>query len=237
MSAILQPPGLCPGVTLGEPTDLREEIRLGWPGLDPLQTSDDYLIFDDSGSMTVDGGNDPIGNRYAEARKAVQSVGAWTRTSRQRVAVLHFDYPGVEAIGPHRIDLKLGRTRIQQALTVPPRAWGSSALAPAMTATNKLAHESNAAAKRCTIFSDFELADANPGQAYAEIGRFPGHVHAVVLNAAPPAALSALPNVTITHISTESPPGLLAAAVMHSLATGRRGARLATLRRVPVRRA
>lgn len=231
MSAILQPPGLCPGVTLGEPTDLREEIRLGWPGLDPLQTSDDYLIFDDSGSMTVDGGNDPIGNRYAEARKAVQSVGAWTHTPRQRVAVLHFDYPHIAAVGPHALKAAAGRTLLNHALAVPARAWGSSTLAPAMGAVNNLARTSAAEVQRCTIFSDFELTDPNPVQAYEEIGKFPGYVHAVVLNATPPEALTALPNVTMTRINTDSPPGLLAAAVMHSLATGRRGKRPATFRR------
>lgn len=231
MNAFLQTPGLQASGMIGESPSQREEVHLGWPGLDPLETSIDCLIFDDSGSLTAEGGHDPIGNRYAEARRAFHAVGAWSHTDRQRVSVLHFDFPTIDAVGPHRVDTRRGREHITQSLAVPAKAWGSSSIVPVMTATNKLARESKAAVKRCTIFSDFELTDASTAQAYEEIGRFPGQVHAVILNAAPPMLLLALPNVTVTNISSDSPPGLLAAAVMHSLATGRRGARRATLRR------
>lgn len=230
MNPLLQPSGLAPGGTLGAPSAPADKIQLGWPGLDPLHDSLDILIFDDSGSITGEGGNDPIGNRYVEAREAVKVVGAWSTSPRQRVAVLHFDYPYVPMAGPHHLHQRGGRAGIAHALRVPLLRQGSSSLVPAIMAANKLTREEDAAEFRCTIFSDFELLDTNPSQPYEEIARFPGYVHAVVMNADPPAALLAITNVTITRIETDSPPGMAAATLMHSLTTSRRGARRSSLR-------
>lgn len=227
MNAIIQPSGLARGGTLSGPPN-RREVRLGRPGLDPAHGCLDVLIFDDSGSMS--GGNDPVGNRYAEARRAVEVLGNATLTGRQRIAVLHFDYPSIELSGQHRLDRKQDRRAVTDALQIPAGAWGSSALTPAMMAANKLARDSGIKDVRCTIFSDFELTDFNPRQPYDEIAKFPGPVHAVVLNAEPPAALQAQANVTITRIEGASPPGLVAAALMHSLAATRRGAGLPRIR-------
>lgn len=232
MNSLLLPPGLGNGGTLGARREEGTEVRLRWPGLDPVEPCLDVLIFDDSWSLCGVSGNDPVGNRYREARQAVRLLSQWTTSSRQQVAVVHFDYPTITFDGPHRLDRTTSRVQLLAALTVPHGASGSSALAPAMGAANRLAR-THGGIVRCTIFSDFELTDANAAQPYDEMAQFPGQVHAVVLNANPPATLTALANVTITRIATDSPPGLAAAALMHSLTTGRRGARRATLRRAP----
>ncbi|GAB2513145.1 hypothetical protein [Paramicrobacterium agarici] len=229
MSPLLHPPGLGRGGTLGAGATPAGEMQLRWPGLDPLDPTLDVLVFDDSGSLTGAAGNDPVGNRYAEARRAVELLSQWTMTSRQKLAVLHFDYPHVDSDGPHRLDQAKSRNQALRALAVPSGVYGSSALAPAMMAANRIARD-HGEITRCTIFSDFELADPNPAQPYDEIAAFPGLVHAIVLNADPPTALTAVPNVTVTRLASDSPPGLAAAALMQSLATGRRGARRPALR-------
>ena len=229
MSPLLQPPGMRRGDTLGVGAKPAGEVQLRWPGLDPLEPTLDVLVFDDSGSLTVAGGNDPVGNRYAEARRAVDLLSRWTTSARQKIAVVHFDYPHVDSDGPYRLDRAANRGQVLRALAVPNGAYGSSALSSAMTAANRIARD-HGGITRCTIFSDFELTDTNPAQPYEEIAAFPGVVHTVVLNANPPSVLSELPNVTITRLANDSPPGLAAAALMHSLTTGRRGARRASLR-------
>lgn len=234
MTPHLHHPGLQNGGVLGAPSEQAREVRLRWPGLDPLDPCLDVLLCDDSGSLNSPGGNDPVGNRYHEARRAVRLLSQWTRSSRPKVAVVHFDYPNVGIVGPHRLDRAIDRTRVLAALGVPPGASGSSALVPAMTTANELARD-HGGTVRCTIFSDFELTDTHPADPYEQIARFPGNVHAVVLNANPPAALMSLANVTITRIATDSPPGLAAAALMHSLTTGRRGARRSSLRQARAR--
>lgn len=232
MTPLLQPPGLSWGGTLGIGSHPEGEVHLRWPGLDPLDPALDALVFDDSWSLTGEGGNDPVGNRYAEARRAIKLLSQWTMSSRQKVAVIHFDYPQVESEGPYRLDRAANRNQLLSSLAEPTGTLGSSALTPAMMAANRLARD-HGEVTRCTIFSDFELTDQNPVQPYEEIGKFPGAVHAVVLNANPPAALTSLGNVTITRVATDSPPGLAAAALMHSLTTGRRGARRPSLHRQP----
>lgn len=229
MNAILQPPGLTIGGTLSGPMNRPGYVRLGWPGLDPLNSTLDIVIMDDSGSLSAPGGNDPIGNRYEEARHAIEVLSNWTTSSRQKVAVIHFDYPQIEIDGPYRLDRTRNRDQVLASLAVPHSAHGSSCLAPAMGAAHRLARE-HGGIVRCTIFSDFELADAQPTQPYDQIRTFPGQVHAVALNADPPTVLTELPNVTVTRIASDSPPGFAAAALMHSLATGRRGSRRASLR-------
>lgn len=234
MMSLLHPPGLGSGGTLGAIADPARVVRLQWPGLDPLDPCLDVLVFDDSWSLRGRAGNDPVGSRYREARRAVRLLSRWTMSSRQRVAVIHFDHPDVDIVGPHQLDRPKDRDHILASLTEPHNAPGSSALTPAMTAAKRLARDHGGTA-RCTILSDFELTDSGLARPYEEIAQFPGSVHAVVLNANPPAALKRLANVTITCIAADSPPGLAAAALMHSLTTGRRGARRSTLGQRPSR--
>ena len=229
MNPLLLPPGPSRGGALGVTADPAREVQLRWPGLDPLDPCLDVLIFDDSWSLRGASGNDPVGNRYREARRAVGLLSQWTASSRQQVAVVHFDYPDIDLVGPHPLDRAASRGQVLASLVEPSDAAGSSSLTSAMSAANQLAR-AHGGLVRCTIFSDFELTDANPAQPYDEMARFPGNVHAVVLNANPPAPLTRLPRVTVTRIATDSPPGLAAAALMHSLTTGRRGARRSSLR-------
>lgn len=229
MTPLLLPPGLVQGGALGVATGPAREVQLRWPGLDPLEPCLDVLIFDDSWSLRGASGNDPVGNRYREARRAVELLSQWTTSARQQVAVVHFDYPYVDTVGPYRLDRAASRDQVLASLVEPSEAAGSSSLTSAMSAANWLARDHDGIV-RCTIFSDFELTDTNPVQPYDDMAQFPGNVHAVVLNANPPAAPTGLPSVTVTRIATDSPPGLAAAALMHSLTTGRRGARRSSLR-------
>ncbi|MGO2140777.1 MAG: hypothetical protein ACTH30_10205 [Leucobacter sp.] len=89
---------------------------------------------------------------------------------------------------------------------------------------NRLAEKYPDTDRVAVIFSDFELFDLNPRQPYEEIATFPGIVHAIVMNSAPPEPLQALPNVLITRVSSTDPPGMLAAALAHSLTVSRPGA-------------
>ena len=68
-------------------------IALGHPGRCPLRPTHLTLAFDNSGSVGSVGGNDPIGNRFAEARLAIEAVGRRCRCSRELISVLHFDFP------------------------------------------------------------------------------------------------------------------------------------------------
>lgn len=234
MSAILHHSALQPARLRADarPPGRREgsRIRLGWPGLDPTTPCLDILIFDDSWSLAAPNGNDPVGNRYAEATIAVTTLARWMRTGRQKIAILHFDHPRVPVVGPRRLDRRNDLQGILAALSTPDGGIGSSELTPAMMAANRLAEQHPDHTTRCTVFSDFELTDRSAAQPYDELCRFPGRVHAVALNADPPDALTGIPNVTVTQVGSDDPPGMLAAALMHSLATGRRGARNPVLR-------
>lgn len=221
MNAILHTGGLLPSRALtGSPN--RRDITLRWPGFDPARDCLDFIIMDHSGSLNVQGGNDPVGSRYTEAQYAVRALAKWTLTGRQQLAVLSFDHPRSKIIGPLPLHRAAGRKILLNALKAPANPWGASNLVPAMQATNRLAQSAEDADLRCTIFSDFELTDLNPDQPYEELTRFPGQVHAVVLNAEPPVRLEELPNVTVTRIASDSPTGLTAAALLHSLAATRR---------------
>ena len=234
MSAILHHSALQPARLRADarPPGRREgsQIRLGWPGLDPTMLCLDILIFDDSWSHAAPNGNDPVGNRYAEAIAAVTTLARWMRTGRQKIAILHFDHPRVPVVGPHRLDRRNDLQTLRAALSIPVGVVGSSELTPAMMAANHLAEQHPDHTTRCTVFSDFELTDRIAAQPCDEFRRFPGRVHAVALNAYPPDVLTGIPNVTVTRVASDDPPGMLAAALMHSLATGRRGARNPVLR-------
>lgn len=233
MTSLFQPSGLQASALLGDSDSPTKSINLGWPGLEPGSPCLDILIFDDSWSLAAPDGSDPVGNRYREADQVIQKVAKWTRTTRQQVAVLRFDYPEVPLFGPQPINTVQAVAAVREALPPPPGVTGSSRLAPAMMAASNLARQTNVPTVRCTIFSDFALMDQNRDQPYDEMRRFPGSIHAVVMNATPPDALTALPNVLITPVTSEDPPGLLAAAVAHSLTATRPGARPAQPHRPP----
>lgn len=201
---------------------LTRSIVLGAAGSDPENPCLVLLCFDDSGSLTS--GNDPVGARYDEAKRAVNHIAAASSTDTQRLAIFRFDHPIVRPVGPRPLRSKRHQAKLVSAIDPPTGITGSSSLTPAMMAMNRLAERHPEADRIAVIFSDFELCDHNQAQPYAEISSFPGLVHAVVMNASPPPELNELPNVLVTRVSSADPPGRLAAALTHSLAAYRPGA-------------
>ncbi|GGF31338.1 hypothetical protein GCM10010922_03010 [Microbacterium sorbitolivorans] len=223
MTPILQPSGIISPDLQGDAPSHTQEVRLGFPGMESRTPATDILLFDDSWSLRVEGGNDPVGNRYAEARAVIEHLARWTHADNAQIAVGHFDHPEVALVGPHPFHKKAGLTKILDALKEPSGVVGSSTLLPVLQAAAKLARSLPEQPIRLTIFSDFELTDPNLGQTYEELARFPGAIHAVVLNADPDVRLGLLPNVTVTRMASDSPTGLASAALFQSLTAGRLG--------------
>lgn len=224
MSLLLQPSGVLREADRSAKHRPGTRVEMGRPGRDPLVETLDILIFDDSMSLSGLNGNDPIGSRYTEARSAVKSIARASHSPLHQIAVIHFDYPSIEALPPTAINSRGGLGLVLEALATPPDGIGTSILAPSMMAANNIARRSDAEVLRCTTFSDFELMDQQPMQPREELAKFPGQVHAVVMNAVPPQWLEVSRNATITRVGSDDPPGLLAATLMHSLTANRPGA-------------
>lgn len=202
-------------------------IVLGEAGSDPVRPCLVFLCFDDSGSLTS--GHDPVGARYNEAEHTLTHISASSDTDSQQVAVFRFDHPQIAPVGPRPLHTTHHLRKLKRAIQPPKNAVGASTLTPAMMAINRVAERHPDADRVAVIFSDFELVDLNPRQPYDEIAAFPGIVHAVVMNAAPPPELTALGNVLVTRVSSTDPPGRLAAALAHTLTLFRAGATPARL--------
>lgn len=233
MTPFIAPARLLPGGIL----PLRSErftpepwVELGWPGLDATRPSLDLLLFDDSGSVTAPVGADPVGGRFLEAWQAIRLVSSWSVTNRAKVAVLHFDHPVGASPVVSLADRHLERT-LQPSLQVPRAAAGTSDLLPSLEAAETLASDHPDHDVRLTVFSDFELTDADPGMALTCLLAFPGTVHAVVLGGRPPLDLVDAEGVTVTPLHVSDPPGCFAAAVHRSLTATRRGRRYSVLHR------
>lgn len=207
---------------IARPENIGHHIRLGNAGRDPVLPCIFSLCFDDSGSLT--GGNDPVGARYEEVQLALRHIGAASHTSTQQLVIFRLDHPQVAPVGPLPLHTKRTREKLLNGVYPPTKTIGSSMLTPAMSAMNQFAEKHPSVHRVAVIFSDFELADLNPAQAYEEMAKFPGTIHAVVMNATPPPALTNLPNVCVTRVSSTDPPGRLAAALAHSLTAHRPGA-------------
>jgi len=213
----LLPPQLARPVPVVE-----RRITLGNAGSDPATPCLVQLCFDDSWSLAS--GNDPVGARYEEAKRAIRHVASSSTTDMQQLAIFRFDHPAVEPVGPLPLHTKATAAELLAAVDPPEGITGASTLTPAMMAMNRAAEKHPEANHVAVIFSDFELFDLNPRQPYEEIAAFPGGVHAVVMNATPPAELLALSNVFMTQVSSLDPPGRLAAALAYSLTRHRPGA-------------
>lgn len=188
----------------------------------------DIFDFDDSGSINSPNGNDPVGARFREATRALKVVRAWTRTSKPKVAVLHFDDP-IGATGVMPLNGATTPARLKTALQIPWASAGTSDLGPSLTAAEKMAGAHSDHEVRLTVFSDFEITDEDQSHVFERLRAFPGWVHAVVLNTDPPGELDA-DNITVTRIASGDPAGSVAAAIHRSLTTSRRGARNSLLR-------
>jgi hypothetical protein len=202
---------------------LVDNYRLGSVGLNPKKATVNLIGFDHSGSVVATGGADPLGNRFNEARRAVDAV-ARAANRKTLVGVLHFDQPSSADVPPTVVADRQGLARVRQSLGVPRDARGSSDLGPLMSKATRIAKQFPEHDLFLTLFTDFEITDADPGQVFDQIAQFPGIVHAISLNRRAPLDLRA-PNIIITEVMFGDPSGSVAAALHASLTATRPGRR------------
>ncbi|SIS17829.1 hypothetical protein [Microbacterium sp. RURRCA19A] len=226
MTPYLQPSGILSGGLIPVrdfPSEQEPWIELGWPGLESKRPCLVMLNFDSSGSVIAPQGNDPIGNRFNEARRAIRLVADWTYTSRSKVAVLHFDHPlgasGVVSLNDRRLLQRLDPS-LQN-----PGGRGISDLLPSLSEMERLAEAHPEHDLIGVIVSDFELSDVDLSEVFTRLRAFPGRIHAVVLGGQVPPDLVGADNVTVTTLSAGDPPGAFAAALHRSLTATRVAAR------------
>jgi hypothetical protein len=198
-------------------------FRLGDPGRPAAVPTLVIAVFDNSGSVTGPAGNDPLSNRFAEVAHAFKVVAG--KGSRHELgAVLHFDTPSCGEVGPVQITRR-GLLTLRKGLRVPPDGAGSSELTPSLRRAVEIVEANPDHETTLVVLSDFQLLDPEPEQVLAELGTFPGRVHAVVLGARPPAGVSNHERITVTRVQYDDPPGAVAQAVFTSLVTHRPGNR------------
>lgn len=178
------------------------------------------MLLDDSGSVTAPGGNDPLSNRYEEARRAFRAIARACRCGKCLGAVLHFDLVG--GVPPTPIRQRHLRT-LEAGLRLPRGAVGSSVMAPGLEAALDLATGHPDRLNTLVVLTDFELLDPEPGPVLDQLTAFPGQVHAVVLGRELPEGLLD-PRIQVTSIRRGDPPGTLARTVFDSLTAHRPGA-------------
>ncbi|MFJ9781075.1 hypothetical protein ACIRSS_15910 [Amycolatopsis sp. NPDC101161] len=213
----------------GEPdpaldTDQRT-YQLGDPGEpSPIPTLL-IAVFDDSGSVTGRGGNDPLSKRYAEAEHAFRGIS--NRGSKRELgAILHFDSPSRGDVAPIPLTRR-GMAALGRGLRFPSDAVGSSSLEPSLQQATQLAEGYPQHATTLVVLSDFLLLDADPSQVLSDLVTFPGDVHAVVLGSQVPDGVLA-GDITVTEISYDSHPGAVAKALFNSLVAHRPGSSATT---------
>jgi len=226
----IQRSGVLPGGVIPVrdfPVERQPWIELGWPGIEHKRPCLVVVDFDDSGSVIAPQGNDPIGNRFEEARRAIRLVADWTYSGRSKVAVLHFDHPmgasGVVALNDRRL-----QSRLDPSLRTP-RGFGTSNLLSSLIEMERIAATHPDHDIIGTIVSDFELTDTDPSEVFSRLRAFPGRIHAVVLGGHVPPDLENAENITTTPLSPGDPPGAFAAALHRSLTATRRAARQSLL--------
>lgn len=197
-----------------------QPIRLGYPGSCPPGGTTVAIVLDESASVTTGGGNDPLSRRHIEAALAIRHVAGACRCGRDRISLVPFDIGSTGYIAPQRLTAH-GVRRLDKGLQRLAGGWGlSSQLGPALDHVEAHARRQGEGAA-VVVFSDFLLTDPNPSSVLARLTAFPGHVHAVVLGAQPPAVLVGDPNVTVTRLTPTSPSGSAARAVFDALTSYR----------------
>ncbi len=226
MTLYIQPSGILPSGVIAVrdfPAEREPWIELGWPGLEPKDPCLVILDFDSSGSVIAPQGNDPVGNRFEEAKRAIRLVADWTYSSRSKIAVLHFDHPdGASGVVP--LNDRHLRRRLDASLQNP-GGRGTSDLLPSLTEMERLAAAHPDHDVIGMVVSDFELSDTDPSEVFSRLRAFPGRIHAVVLASQVPPDLVNADNITITTLSPGDPPGAFAAELHRSLTATRRAAR------------
>ncbi len=192
------------------------------PGSCSGQKTLTIVIADDSGSVAGLGGNDPVSQRYQEARIAFRHLAGHCSCRREFGAVLHFDYSTSYDVVPAGLDRR-GLSRIEHGLQEPEDAGGSSDLGPSLARAKAMTAAFNGDHVQLVVFSDFLLTDADPESVYAELAKFPGTVHAVVLTVEPPRELLDEPGITVTEVSGTGLPGDVARALFTSMTARRIG--------------
>ncbi len=200
----------------------RTRYYLGSPGLCSGRANMTICLFDDSGSVAAPAGNDPLSNRYREAATAFRALSRRCLCGQCRAAVVHFDLVG--GCGPTLTRWPLSGA-LTTALTTPARAEGSSLIGPSLAEVSRLVeHDDGKSDLRLVVFSDFELFDPDGDRLLADMARFPGSVHVVVLGTSARVAFD--PVVQVTRLTHDSAPGAAARALLRSLSAGRIGARV-----------
>lgn len=199
------------------PRSYLEGIALGRAGHCAQIPTCLHAIFDNSASVT--GGNDPVGQRFAEAAYAVDAVGRRCRCGKDLVAVTHFDHPTSLDLAPTPIG-RDHRDAITAALAVPPDGGGRSVLGRALPVAFRHAEALPDHRHVLAVLSDYELFD----DVLDDLIRFPGEVFALVVRAQPPHRLIEAEEVTVVRVDQASRPGTLARAIFTGLVAERPGA-------------
>lgn len=208
----------------GGGTHAGSDIVLGHPGRCPLEPTHLILDFDNSGSVGSAGGNDPIGNRFVEARLAIEAVSRRCRCDRELVSIVHFDYPTSGDVPATPLNRHRSR-QIERGLAIPPDGAGASLLGPSLKEAYRLAERFPNYQHILCVLSDFLLFDDDLPKVLDDFAAFPGVVHAVVLRANPPARLLEDDRIHVTHVDYVDQPGAVAHAVFGVATTHRRQAR------------
>lgn len=196
-------------------------IELGWAGFCPRQPRLVLPIFDDSGSVSIPGGGDPVGNRYEEAHLAFAALEQWCSCGKCLAGVLHFDTPHGD-VGPGKLSSRTFQQHLKRGLRVPRFAAGSSVLGPSLTRAEEIAGSFQKHEVRLVVLTDWQLFDTD--NVLERLRGFPGAVLAIGLNTNPPIAVDDN-NIVGLRIGHEDPPGAVARALFGELTVGRRGRR------------
>lgn len=222
--------GLLPSRLLGTPAPsrpagpARPTYALGNPGRPATVPTLLIAVMDNSGSVAGPQGSDPVSNRYSEMEYAF-SVVARRGSTRELGAIIHFDTPTSGDVSPTPLT-RGNLARLQAGLHPPADGAGTSDLGPSLTRATELAEGHPEHETTLVVLSDFFLTDAEPGAVLSGLAAFPGTVHAVVLGGRLPAGVLS-EDVTMTDVTHESKPGVVARALFAGLVAHRPGSRVA----------
>lgn len=219
-------PHLQPSALVGElPRSVKPKkeapIELGWPGFCPRQPRLVLPIFDDSGSVALPGGGDPVGNRYEEAQLAFEALQEWCTCGKCLGGALHFDTPRGD-VAPGKLRSPTFQQHLARGLSVPRFAAGSSVLGPSLAKAEAIAASFSKHEVRLVVLTDWQLFDTD--DVLNRLRSFPGAVLAIGLNTTPPIAADD-DTIVGLRVGHDDPPGAVARALFGELTVGRRGRR------------
>jgi hypothetical protein len=196
-------------------------IDLGWPGFCPRLPRLVLPVFDDSGSVSLPGGGDPVGSRYEEVQLAFEALQEWCTCGKCLAGVLHFDTPRGD-VDPGKLRSPTFQQHLARGLRVPRFAAGSSVLGPSLTRAEAIAASFPKHEVRLVVLTDWQLFDTD--NVFDRLHGFPGAVLAIGLNANPPSPVEG-DHIVGLRVGHDDPPGAVARALFGELTVGRRGRR------------